>query len=144
MEKKPTTYLESIIKYCQDIQDLKEHFGDYEEYLINIGYQYSMSFCLMQIGEMATKLRDAGVTEKYPSVEWKEIIGLRNKVAHGYDTIDIQMVYDICVDDIPPLLEECKNILQVELKSIDSKIADAKSKVRNSSTQNREKPGIEK
>ena len=61
---------------------------------------------------MGKKLRDIGYADKYPEIPWNEIAGLRNPIAHGYDAIDLEMVYDISVTDVPDLLEKCKNILQ--------------------------------
>jgi len=106
------SYLKSIIKYCEDIADIhKSYENSYERYTTSRGYQYSISFCVEQIGEMGKKLRDAGFADRYPEIPWNEIAGLRNRIAHGYDAIDLEMVYDISVADAPELLENCRRIL---------------------------------
>ncbi|MBQ2106833.1 MAG: hypothetical protein II253_07955, partial [Lachnospiraceae bacterium] len=65
------SYVKSILKYCQDILDIQAASGaTYEAFLQNKGYQYSVSFCVEQIGEMAKKLRDVGFADKYPNVQW--------------------------------------------------------------------------
>lgn len=122
------SYVKSILKYCQDILDIQAASGaTYEAFLQNKGYQYSVSFCVEQIGEMAKKLRDVGFADKYPNVQWNEIAGLRNRIAHGYDSIDLEMVYDISVEDIPKLFRDCQEILMQETRDIDEKIALANS-----------------
>ena len=106
------SYLNSIVKYCKDIAVIHEtHENSYEQYYTDRGYQYSISFCVEQIGELGKKLRDAGFADKYPEIPWNEIAGLRNRIAHGYDAIDHEMVYDISIRDIPELLQNCQRIL---------------------------------
>lgn len=106
------SYLKSIVKYCEDIASIHELYeNSYEKYYTNKGYQYSISFCVEQIGELGKKLRDSGFADKYPEIPWNEIAGLRNRIAHGYDAIDHEMVYDISTTDVPKLLHNCKHIL---------------------------------
>ena len=113
MPDRAVSYLKSIVKYCEDIANIHEsHKNSYEKYYTNKGYQYSISFCVEQIGELGKKLRELGFAVKYPDIPWDEIAGLRNRIAHGYDAIDHEMVYDISINDIPDLLEQCKNILR--------------------------------
>lgn len=112
MPDRNKTNLISLIKYCQDIEKLHSAYGfDYKIYEANIGYQYSVSFCVEQIGELAKKLRDNGIAEKYPEIQWNKIAGLRNRIAHGYASIDLEMVYDISILEVPELLKQCQDIL---------------------------------
>lgn len=46
------------------------------------------------------------------SVPWRQIKGMRDKVAHGYGTIDMDRVWDTVLNDINPLLKYCKEILE--------------------------------
>ena len=108
-------YLKTILKYCEDISNIQHSFGsEYSIFVNNKGYQYAVSFCIEQIGEMAKKLRDEGYAKKYPDIEWDAIAGLRNRIAHAYDSIDLNMVYDIAVDDLPILAEKIGVVLHLE------------------------------
>ena len=112
MNDRGKSYLKSIVKYCEDIASIHESYDNsYEKYYTHRGYQYSVCFCVEQIGEMGKKLRDIGFAAKYPQIPWNEIAGLRNRIAHWYDAIDHEMVYDISVNDVPELLKNCRNIL---------------------------------
>ena len=116
MNDRDISYLKSIVKYCEDIASIHESYDNsYEKYYTHRGYQYSICFCVEQIGEMGKKLRDDGYAEKYPQIPWNEIAGLRNRIAHGYDAIDQEMVYDISINDIPELLKKCRKILNKEV-----------------------------
>ena len=58
-------------------------------------------FNLMQIGELSkTSLSDA-VKDSIPSIPWKQIYGLRNRIVHGYDGVDMRIVWDTISEDIP-------------------------------------------
>ena len=78
MQNRINTFVCSITKYCEDIVEIQKSFDyDYEVYINNRGYQYAISFCLEQIGELAKKLRDTGFTDRYPEIPWNDIAGRR-------------------------------------------------------------------
>ena len=63
-------------------------------------------FNLMQIGELSkTSLSDT-VKDSIPSIPWKQIYGLRNRIVHGYDGVDMRIVWDTVSEDIPRLRAE--------------------------------------
>ena len=63
------------------------------------------------IGEAATYLPDE-VREAHPEIEWRSIIGARNRVAHAYSGIDNDVVWDIVQTDIPDLLPKLRKLLE--------------------------------
>ena len=70
-----------------------------------------MSFII--IGEEVKRI-DRYTDEKflgnYPSISWKSIKGMRDRIAHGYFEIDIDVVFDTLKNDIPPLLAVIKQM----------------------------------
>jgi len=62
------------------------------------------------VGEAANKIpKDSRV--KYTKIPWSEIIGLRNRLIHAYDSADLDIVWEIVSKDLPLLVEELENIL---------------------------------
>ena len=49
--------------------------------------------------------------ESNPQIEWRSIIGVRNRVAHGYLGIDGDVVWDIIQTAVPRLLSELRRLL---------------------------------
>jgi uncharacterized protein with HEPN domain len=49
---------------------------------------------------------------RYPEVNWKNIIGLRNIIAHAYFDINAEAVFTNCRDHLPPLLETVKRMIK--------------------------------
>jgi uncharacterized protein with HEPN domain len=40
-----------------------------------------------------------------PDIPWPEIIGMRNRIVHGYDEVDFDILWAVIRDDLPPLIE---------------------------------------
>lgn len=72
--------------------------------------------CLEVIGEAARRLSD-DFRAAYPDIPWGQMIGLRNKLIHNYDTVTLKIVWNIIQEDLPPLYQQVKAILDAEDKS---------------------------
>ena len=42
---------------------------------------------------------------------WLQIVGIRNRLVHGYDAVDLDILWDTIIDDLPPLIAELEKIL---------------------------------
>jgi uncharacterized protein with HEPN domain len=62
------------------------------------------------IGEAATNITRP-VREQYPQIPWNVIVGMRNRLVHGYFDIDYDQVWSTVKDDLPPLLAQLESIL---------------------------------
>ena len=49
---------------------------------------------------------------RYPQVQWRGAIGLRDVLAHGYFDVDAEQLYTICTERIPPLIETLKTMIE--------------------------------
>jgi len=109
-----TIILEKIIDYCNDVDEFIEQYGNtYEALIGNKSYKYSISLCILQIGELADKLTDS-FKEKYANVPWLTIKNMRNIVAHEYEKFDYEIVWETMQLNIPELRDYC----QVALKQL--------------------------
>lgn len=115
MQNRGIEHLKSIIEYCQDVMNFMKKINyDKNVFFESKMEQYGISFCIEQIGELVNKLSEEGYEKKYPELPWRKIYGMRNHIAHGYGAIDLQLVYDTGVKDVPVLLEQCKEIHEKE------------------------------
>lgn len=98
-----------IIDYCKRIEGkivgvTRQVFNE------NIDITEIVCFNILQIGELAKRLNDDFIL-KYNEVPWKNIKGMRDKVAHEYGTIDLDQVWNAATNDIRPLREYCEKII---------------------------------
>lgn len=73
----------------------------------NLGAERTLELSLTRlveiVGEAGSRVSRAG-QERYPEIPWAEIIGLRNRLVHGYDAVDLDILWDTIEIDLPPLI----------------------------------------
>jgi uncharacterized protein with HEPN domain len=69
--------------------------------------QQAVIMSLVIIGEAATKLMDSepGFIAEHPEVPWRSMRGMRNRMAHGYFDINLDVVWDTLQTALPELLK---------------------------------------
>lgn len=105
--------IQKIISYCDSIERMKNRFGNtFEDYISDIDFQFSSSMCILQIGELTTRLTE-GFKVKHYEVAWNQIKALRNIHAHEYEKVDFNYMWQILTEDIPALKKSLQAILEV-------------------------------
>ena len=67
-------------------------------------------FNLLQMGELAGRL-DEGFRNAHSDIPWFKIRGLRNKIAHDYDGVRLEIIWDIVKDDLGVLRGQLADLL---------------------------------
>ena len=62
------------------------------------------------IGEAARRV-SRNLREKHPQIPWKEIIGLRNILAHEYGRVDHAQLHATAAKDVPALIAALEKLL---------------------------------
>ena len=70
--------------------------------------QQAVIMSLIIIGEAATKVMDGYVefTQAHPGVPWRSMRGMRNRIAHGYFDINLDVVWETVQAALPDLLKQ--------------------------------------
>lgn len=63
------------------------------------------------------KVTAGSVLSKYPHVEWKKAMGMRDIITHHYADINAEAIYDVCLTKIPVLKETIKIVIN-DLKNV--------------------------
>jgi uncharacterized protein with HEPN domain len=64
------------------------------------------------IGEAAARVSPA-IQLKHASIPWPQIIGLRNRLVHGYDAVDLDILWNIVQTDLPLLIEQLETAIEI-------------------------------
>jgi uncharacterized protein with HEPN domain len=70
------------------------------------------------IGE-ASKNINEDLKKKFPSTDWKAVAGFRDTLIHGYFGIDLEILWDIVINKIPPLKDEIDAIILYEKNRVE-------------------------
>ncbi len=65
------------------------------------------------VGEAAARVSQ-GFKVTHPDIPWIQITGLRNRLIHGYDEVDFDILWNILKIDLPPLISNLEAILESE------------------------------
>lgn len=91
-----------ILKWNEDIQSSEDY------YLSEEGMKILAASCMMieAIGEGIKKIDSLSKQEllqERPEISWKDIIGIRNHIAHGYFDIDADIIFNIIRTELTKL-----------------------------------------
>jgi uncharacterized protein with HEPN domain len=63
------------------------------------------------VGEAANRVSE-DTQKQHPEIPWRQIVGLRHRLIHGYDAVDLDILWDIVQYDLPPLIASLEEILR--------------------------------
>ncbi len=72
----------------------------YEDLLENALLLDSMLFRLIQISENTDRLTET-FKQHHNTIPWRAMKGLRNRIVHEYGDVDLTIIYDTLIEDIP-------------------------------------------
>lgn len=90
-----------VAQFAQNIQQLMQGV-DRRRFESDLRTQSAILYQLTVLGE-AVKRLSAEFRQQHPEIEWRAIAGMRDKVAHQYDRIDLDIVWETVQRDIPEL-----------------------------------------
>ena len=83
------------------------------EFVSNVQLQDSVIRRLLVIAEAARRVSET-TRQTLPNISWQEINGMRNRLVHEYDDVNLNIVWDVVQSEIPTLAEELKSQLPPE------------------------------
>lgn len=107
-------YLHDIVEAVNDVESFVDDMT-FEQFKKDRKTLNAVVRSIEIIGE-ASKNIPINLREKYTEIPWKKMIGMRDKVIHGYFGVDVKTLWDTVKDDVPPL----KQLVQKMLKNIEA------------------------
>ncbi len=79
---------------------------------LDIDRQLNLSLVrLLEIVREAAARVSQNFRDNHPGIPWQDIISLRNRLIHGYDSVDFDILWEIVRRDVPELISQMKQIL---------------------------------
>lgn len=94
-------FLMDILQAINNIKKSTEKM-DYDAFLQNSLVQRAVCWDLLTLGEAVKKI-PADIRKQHPFPHWKEVAGLRDILAHEYFTIDLDIIWNIIVEELNEL-----------------------------------------
>lgn len=94
-------YLTKVVAYC--------HGYDYEQFVKDEKTTEACVFNLSQLGELCRTLDD-DFMKTHSDIPWRAMYGLRNRIVHDYEGINLMLVWDVISEDLPELREQLLNL----------------------------------
>ena len=112
-ENRLSDYLEHMQQAATDACSFVDGMGK-EDFLEDKRTQQAVIMSLIIIGEAATKIMDAYAefTQTHSEVPWRSMRGMRNRIAHGYFDINLDVVWDTVRMALPELLKQLPAVRQ--------------------------------
>ena len=110
MTKEDKVFLRHILDCIGRIEIYLQNF-DYAEFQKDIKTIDAVVRNVEVIGEAANNLTRDFRSEN-SNVEWRKIIATRNRIIHGYASVDLEIIWNITQSDLANLKAEIKKILE--------------------------------
>ena len=108
------------------LQKASSYIGDVAQYIHGLSFEQFMTdkktisacaFSVSQIGELAKEISE-DTQEKHDYIPWKSIRGMRNKIVHDYENIDLTVLWGTITKSLPELAKHIDSVLYHEVEEI--------------------------
>jgi len=111
-ERSDTATLSDLVAACLRVMDYVQGASrsdlDQDDRLLS-----ACCYQIAVIGEAVKRVSPA-TRSKHPEVPWKDIAGMRDRLIHGYDSVDVDELWKTATEDVPALLEQVRTILAAD------------------------------
>ncbi|WP_262248527.1 HepT-like ribonuclease domain-containing protein [Parapedobacter soli] len=110
MSKDVHEYLRHILDECSYLTNAKTELS-YNTFIEDETLKRAVVRSLEIIGE-ATKKISPDFRDRYPSINWKSMAGMRDRLIHDYMGINYKIVWDVIINKIPELKRQISRIIE--------------------------------
>ena len=82
-------------------------------------HQHSMAYCILAAGEFVGKSNKRDLEKAIPQISWDNLVGMRNRLAHRPDNINLNIVWRVITDDFPLLISTLEPMFAAALPPAD-------------------------
>ena len=116
MRSKDRIIIQKIIGYIDDVEKYTEG-TEAKDFLDDKKTITACAFTVSQIGEIVKEIEE-DTMKKYSDIPWNSIKGMRNRIVHDYENVDLSVLWGTIKESLPELKEKLKEIIIAEKDSI--------------------------
>ncbi len=116
MRSKDRIIIQKIIGYIDDVEKYTEGM-EAKDFLDDKKTITACAFTVSQIGEIVKEIEE-DTMKKYSDIPWNSIKGMRNRIVHDYENVDLSVLWGTIKESLPELKEKLKEIIIAEKDSI--------------------------
>ncbi len=116
MKSKDRIIIQKIITYIEDVKQYTDGL-EAKEFLDDKKTITACAFTVSQIGEIVKEITEETM-EKYFSIPWNSIKGMRNRIVHDYENVDLSVLWGTIKESLPDLQDKLKDIILNEKEDI--------------------------
>ena len=109
MTREIRDYFNDILTSVDDVEAFTEEM-DFEDFITDKKTTNAVIRSLEIIGEAVKKIPD-NIKDSHPELPWKYMAGMRDKLIHGYHGVDLEIVWMVVKEELPPLKPMIQKIL---------------------------------
>lgn len=101
--------VQKMLGYSMKLMDYCSGYT-YDTFTADIKLVEACVFNLSQLGELCRIVDDA-FAAAHPEIPWREMYGLRNRIVHDYEGVNLRLVWEIISEDIPALKDTLEKLV---------------------------------
>ena len=102
--RKIIAHIDQTLTYCQGVS--------FDSFMNHRMLQEACAFHVLQIGELSKNGLDEAFTKAHPEIPWQQMYGMRNRIVHDYEGIQMKIVWNTISDDFPILKRALQTVLE--------------------------------
>lgn len=109
MKSKDRIIIQKIIAYINDIEGYVKDL-EAKDFLDDKKTITACAFSVSQIGELVKELTEE-TTKKYTNIPWNSMRGMRNRIVHDYENVDLSVLWGTIKESLPELKDKLKEVI---------------------------------
>ncbi len=103
-------YIADILNAAQEVEEFTEDMG-FDAFAADRKTINAVIRSLEVMGEAAKRI-PTEIRQRYPAIPWKQMAAMRDKLIHEYSGVDLQIVWAVVRDELPPLRPRIRGMAQ--------------------------------
>jgi len=109
MTARDKNLIQKMVDYAKNALDYV-HGSTYESFISDTKTVYACAFSIGQIDELASIVSEEAKLQ-HKVVPWRNIRGMRNRIVHDYEHVDMLVLWGVLIESLPALIKVFNEIL---------------------------------